>query len=308
MNILNLNQLGTLGQAFGIVPSPDEYHKSKDGIENCISKSSLADFAKNPHKWRYAQVNGIKKVSAGFRFGSLVDCLTLTPEHEGKLYMADEKKPRVNKDGSISKTKQDEGQAALWSAFEARGGTVISPDMRAEGCKARDLTNAYMEQEHGLILGQTFDSQVAMYKVLNVEYAPGKSVPIVLTGMIDILPTDESLPIIDLKTTSTPVEDKGLIDRDIVKYRYGWQAAIYADLYEAIFGVRRKFMFIFAESAAPYCIAEIRMDFEALDFYRAQYWAALKLYAECVATGNWPGAVMVARHFEVPMWERKTVA
>lgn len=49
--------------------------------------------------------------------------------------------------------------------------------------------------------------------------------------MIDILPNDEEMPIIDMKTTSRPWKIPA-VDRDMARYGYGWQAALYCDLYE----------------------------------------------------------------------------
>lgn len=306
MNVLDLSGFEASGVAMGRVDSPQAYHDSKRGIPNCVSKSMLTDFSRNPYKWRYRQDEGIEKVSQGFRFGSLVDCLALTPGQFRELYLVEEWLPGVNKNGSVSKTKQDEEQAARWAAFAERGGAVLSPEELAEAQRAVGVFNDYLRGEHGLVLGESFDSQVAMYKTLLVDYDPGREpVPITVTGMIDILPHDDGLPIIDMKTTSTAVDDSALIDRDMVRYGYGWQAALYCDLYEAITGVRRGFMFVFMESEAPYCIGEVRMDEEALVFYRGQYMGALREYARCVATGVYPGAVALPRFFRIPRWELK---
>lgn len=306
MNVLDLSSFAASGVAYGRVDNPQAYHDSKKGIPHCVSKSMLMDFAKNPFKWKYRQDEGIEKVSLGFRFGSLVDCLALTPDQFQNQYLVEEWLPGVNKNGSVSKTKQDDEQAARWAAFADRGGAVLTPGEYAEAQQAVGIFNGYLKTEHGLVLGESFESQVAMYKTLLIEYAPDKPpVPITITGMIDILPHDTDLPIIDMKTTSTPVEDSGLIDRDMARYGYGWQAALYCDLYEAIFGIRRDFMFEFMESVAPYCISEVRMDQEALEHYRGQYMAALRQYAECVATGIYPGAVALPRYYRIPRWELK---
>lgn len=302
MNTIDLTQLDTQDSAVGIVTSPADYHASKDKFSHCISKSTLADFAVNPWKWRYNKLNGIKKSSAGYRFGSLLDTIALTPEQLHKLYLIEEKILGTNKDGSPSKIKQDPAQLARWNAFEASGGTIITKAEYEEANRAASIFSNHLRDEYGLVLGQTFRSQVAMYRRLRVDYNVGKATPIILTGMIDILPDDDTMPIFDLKTTSTSVDDHRLLDRDLIKYKYGWQAAIYTDLYESIYGVRRPFSLLFVESSAPYVISEVRFDFDALDHYREQYWLAIKQYASCVATDYWPGAVLAPRHHEIPKW------
>ena len=128
MNVLDLSGFATFGEACGRVDNPQAYHDSKKGIPHCVSKSMLTDFARNPYKWKYRQDEGIEKVSQGFRFGSLVDCLALTPDQFQNQYLVEEWLPGVNKNGSVSKTKQDDGQAARWAAFADRGGAVLTPE------------------------------------------------------------------------------------------------------------------------------------------------------------------------------------
>ena len=105
MNVLDLSGFATFGEACGRVDNPQAYHDSKKGIPHCVSKSMLTDFARNPYKWKYRQDEGIEKVSQGFRFGSLVDCLALTPDQFQSQYLVEEWLPGVNKNGSVSKTK-----------------------------------------------------------------------------------------------------------------------------------------------------------------------------------------------------------
>ncbi len=153
MNVLDLSGFAASGVAYGRVDNPQAYHDSKKDIPHCVSKSMLMDFARNPFKWKYRQDEGIEKVSLGFRFGSLVDCLALTPEQFQHSYLVEEWQPGVNKNGSVSKTKQDDEQAARWAAFADRGGAVLTPDEYTEAQKAVEIFNDYLRAEHGLVLG-----------------------------------------------------------------------------------------------------------------------------------------------------------
>lgn len=310
MQPFNADDIESKGFAYGKATA-EEYHKlfhtTDAQLAHYVSKSSLTEFARNPYRYRYNIEHGIRKDSQGFRFGSLLDTLVLTPDEFGMRYRVDTPKVALKKDGTpYANGMQDRDQAAEWAALAAQGITVISPDEMAEAEAARDIVNAELARK-GLVLGDTFDSQICFAYRLNLPViaADGTEAtqPVIMTGMLDILPRDPSLPIIDLKTTSKHVDSVYELDKDIRSYKYGWQAAIYSDMIRATIGDDRSFRFLFAESAAPHLMAWVDMEQGELEFYRRKYRPQLARYAQCCYSGEWPGAVIEPRRFDVAPWE-----
>ena len=80
---------------------PEVYHAAKGEVERklrcpVVSKSLLWDFMKDPYGSRWRAIQEVRKESEALRKGSLVDCLTLTPELFGELYVVEEVNRRTN--------------------------------------------------------------------------------------------------------------------------------------------------------------------------------------------------------------------
>lgn len=305
-----LVRLQTDGYAIGAV-NPKEYHKWKDQLAAALnvpvtSKSDLGDFAQSSLRYRYNKEHGVKKSSDALRMGSLVDCLTLTPELFDKEYLCEPKRVAITKDGKPhAKGWQDPEQKAAWEAAEARGITVLTPE---ELEKAKGIAGRATEHlaERGLMLGKTFQSQVAMWVCLRSVGGVPLACPVVVTGMMDILPLSGS-SIWDLKTTSMPVENEVKIMYTLEDFHYGVQAALYTDMFNLCTGEQRdEFSFLFAGTGElPVMSREVTMQTEALEFYRAMYERWLVAFALAHATGDW-GVPTLPRKFYTPtMRERK---
>lgn len=94
--------------------------------------------------------------------------------------------------------------------------------------------------------------------------------------------------IIDLKTSrdASPAE----FSRSIYNYRYHVQAAWYADVYEwATCKPCAGFTFIVVESDLPHNVQVYQLDDISTGIGRSEYRRNLNTYAECLATGIWPG-------------------
>ena len=305
-----LERLQTDGYAIGAV-NPREYHKWKGMLAEALdvpvtSKSDLSDFAACPLRYRYNKENGVKKCSDALRLGSLVDCLVLTPELFSAEYLCEPKRVAVKKDGTpYANGQQDAEQKAAWEAAEAQGITVLTLE---ELAKAKVIAQRASEHlaERGLILGQTFQSQVAMWVCLRSVGGVPLACPVVVTGMMDILPLGGS-SIWDLKTTSMPVENEAKLMYTLEDFHYGVQAALYTDMYNLCTGEQRdEFSFLFtATGELPVMSREVTMQTEALEFYRAMYERWLVAFALAHATGDW-GLHTLPRKFYTPtLRERK---
>lgn len=111
---------------------------------------------------------------------------------------------------------------------------------------------------------------------------------------------DDNL-IVDLKTTED-ASPEGFA-RSIAKFRYDVQDAFYTDGVQQATGKRPKaFVFIAVEKKPPYGVGVYVLDSETKDLGRAQYQHDLRVYAECLRTGEWPGYGDKIQIISLPAW------
>lgn len=111
---------------------------------------------------------------------------------------------------------------------------------------------------------------------------------------------DDNL-IVDLKTTED-ASPEGFA-RSIAKFRYDVQDAFYTDGVQQATGKRPKaFVFIAVEKKPPYGVGVYVLDAETKDLGRAQYQHDLRVYAECLRTGEWPGYGDKIQTISLPAW------
>lgn len=284
-----LEQLAGRRYAIGAV-NPQDYHawKSRLGMP-CVSKSSLLDFMRNPYKYRWDAERGIKKSGKALAVGSLIDCLTLTPDLTGSLYVCEQVDRR---------TKAGKARAA---ELDAKGITPVSPeDMEVASMAARHAR----ELIEGLCC-RGWQSQVGMWVVVDTIGAVQLATPIVVTGMLDVCPFAASDPLIDLKSTSVNLADNAEVNRNMAVYGYGYQAAMYRDLFAAVTGEERDFAFVFVASEAPCQVRRVEVDSATLCAYRRRYQLALIDYAECAAQGRFGSLELECMSYNPPAWELK---
>ncbi len=91
---------------------------------------------------------------------------------------------------------------------------------------------------------------------------------------------------VDLKSTRTsgsPLDCR----REVEKWGYFRQAALYIDGAEELHGVRPHFVFIFVSKVPPYRVETFELDEEFLKIGREQNDEALATYADCLRSGEW---------------------
>lgn len=307
-----VQKLTSDGYAIGAV-NPQEYHGWKPLLAAELgvpvtSKSELGDFAACPLRYKYNKDHGVKKGSDALRLGSLVDCLVLTPELFDKEYKCEAKRVALKKDGTpYANGQQDAVQKAEWEAAEAAGVTVLAPEelarARAIACRATEHL-----AERGLVLGETFQSQVGMWVCLREVGGVPLACPVVVTGMLDILPF-EGKSIDDLKTTSLPVENEVRLMYTLEDFHYGVQGALYLDMFNLCTGEGRdEFSFLFVGTGEPPVMSrEVVMQEDALVFYRAMYERWLVAFAAALAYDDW-GLPTLPRMFYSPTSRERKAA
>ena len=305
-----LAELKARGVCVGEV-KPTEYHAMKPLLEKelgvpVVSKSGLCDFMRSAYRYKWELEHGVRKSSEALSLGSLADCLALTPEAFEEQYMVEEKRVALKKDGTpYSNGMQDPEQKARWAAAEAEGVTVISPEQFAKGEALAGQVRSHLLR-YGLELGKSFKSQVAMWVYLTELDGVELACPVVVCGMIDILP-EQGNELWDMKTTSEDVCNTKRLGYTTEDYGYGVQAAMYIDLYNLAAGAEREaFTFLFVGTKEPYMSRCVHMTAEVVELYRAEYRRGLRAFCVAWKTGDW-GEAALETHIFMPSageWKR----
>ncbi|MET9521466.1 PD-(D/E)XK nuclease-like domain-containing protein [Streptomyces coeruleorubidus] len=98
------------------------------------------------------------------------------------------------------------------------------------------------------------------------------------------------LIVVDLK--SARAVDPAALQRAVYEHGYHAQAAFYLEGSKAL-GLHGDqepaFIFVFQSKTPPYLVHLVELDFPALTLGAARNERALRIYADCERTGNWPG-------------------
>lgn len=249
--------------------NPAEYHARKTLYT--VSKSSICDFASSPARFKFAYDSGEKKQTDALAWGSLVDCLFLTPELVSKTYSIT----------SSELSKNSNAYKKMRSSTEEGGRTLIDARIFDEASRAVKILKNFAS-DNGIVVGENYDSQVAMSYDVEVE-----GVKLELCGMADLFPKSPG-NMVDLKTTAFNIADDEELRRNIWKCRYHVQASVYASIANAINpDFIKGFNLLMQESKPPYqCRLVLFTEGELMAGMR---WFESRLveYANCLRNDGW---------------------
>ncbi|MGF2209019.1 PD-(D/E)XK nuclease-like domain-containing protein [Streptomyces albidoflavus] len=117
---------------------------------------------------------------------------------------------------------------------------------------------------------------------------------------------NDRLILVDYKTT-TDVSPAAL-QKTVYDYGYHAQGAWYRDGATALGlagDIEPAFLFAFQMKTPPYLVHLVELDMPALTFGAARNRRAREIYAECQATGNWPGFNDAITYLSLPPWGEK---
>lgn len=256
-----------------------------------MSRSQLVAFAECPAKWKDGEQ--VEEESKAMDFGSLIDCLSTTPE---KLWDKFAVQPKTypataNKKGEPDEDKPWNNNANFckdWNdSAESEGKTVISQKMfeaaqlAFSSLKANDAIASLINdsERQVLIVADWHDEETG----LNVPFS----------ALLDLVPPSDHPTwgkcLADIKTArnGNPATWARVCDDS----GYDVQAALYFDLYRAARPDedRTDFVHIVQENKHPFHVVSPPPAFssEFLDWGRMKYKKALQLYCRCLASGVW---------------------
>ena len=246
-----------------------------------MSRSELCDFAPCPARWRAGYREGASTSSQ--EWGSLLDCVVLTPEQFESRYAIvpseyqnekGEIKPwnfnaNACKNWRAANDGKDEVKSdALKDAHDAKAVLLGDPDIRdllTDSARQVFVRADYEDRDTGLVI-------------------PVKC-------LIDIVPSptgNNASSLADLKTASFAGHEHW--KRECVKYGYDLQAAMCIDMFSLASGRHiTDFLHVVQESFPPWQVAHPYFSGDWLNLARSKYIAILARYAQCLKTNVWPG-------------------
>jgi hypothetical protein len=198
---------------------------------------------------------------------------------------------------------------------------VEAPDWRTKA--AREERDAVADAGGVALLAADYDrvhemaDVIRRHPIASALFAPGSGRPEVSgfwqdepTGVMrrvrfDWLPNprDGRLVVPDYKTTVSAHPEA--LARSVETYGYHQQAAWYLDGVRALeLDEKPAFLLVFQEKTAPYLITVVELDMVTLRIGAAKNRRAIERYAECTASGRWPGYVPdhEPHYLSLPPW------
>lgn len=106
---------------------------------------------------------------------------------------------------------------------------------------------------------------------------------------------------VDLKTTGKEASASGFA-KSVANFGYDVQEGHYKDTLELLTGERRNFVFVVVETTAPYLVGVHQLDRDFREMGEVKARRARELFAECTASGVWPGYPQEINPIAPPMY------
>lgn len=116
---------------------------------------------------------------------------------------------------------------------------------------------------------------------------------------LDRVLVDEGI-VLDLKTTDTVDHDQ--FQKKVINLGYDFQAAYYAQAASVAYGKPFRFIFVAVERKAPFTVDLFEASPEMMNEAMTKCEIALRRYAKCNETGEWPNKEPVIRSMGYPNW------
>lgn len=272
--------------------TPEDYNSEKENRGSpklVVSSHILGEILRNAQRW----VKGYESPqSKALKFGSVFDCLLLTPYQWPIRYaVVPADAPRRPSERQINAKKPSPASLeaiAWWDRFTRdHPGEIISQEENAS------VHSAIARLREDKLISELIDCSRKQL-LITAEWHDGPTGLIVpIKCLIDVVPPKDhpvfSNSLWDTKTTQNASPRS--FSRDAMKYNYGIQGAFYLDLYNAATGEQRgDFGHVVIESFPPY---EYRtppplLSQRFLGHGRLLYQRALAIYCKSVCSGVWP--------------------
>jgi len=279
----------------------EEYH-SFEVTGDWISNSDVKALLKScPAQFDYDRRNAVRKTSDAFDFGHVWHAVILG---KGEAYRVFEPKKLDGRtaDGKAQKREVDAARAAGITPIYGDQFALI--EAMAEAVKADPVPYDLLTRPGRSEVCLFWLEYVRITDPANSLY--GQVVEVKRRAMIDRLPDmpenpDETVTLVDGKTAEEVKPDDDM-RKKVHDYGYHRQADTYESAIRALFGRDAQVTFVFQSKKRPHLITPVDLDTPAMRVAAAQNHEALQVWAECVATGVWPGYTKGVATSGVPAW------
>lgn len=248
-----------------------------------MGRSDLMEFAACPRRW----VNGgdEDRDTDATEWGVRLDAMLLSPAEFAARYVVTPAEYEDAKTGAMKPWTFAANVCKAWAEDHA-GKEFIKPDYQAKLDRAAKAVRDDHEAAAILACSKTQVMVTGTYE----DRETGLVIP--LKGLIDILPDAESpaygKSLADFKTCRCAAQRA--YTRAVFDGGYHVQGALYLDLYTVATGEDRcEFRHVIQENVPPFQVEKRIISHEFIEAGRAIYAAALRDYAQCLSTGEWPG-------------------
>lgn len=250
----------------------NEYHARPE-----LSKHGLDLIARSP---LHFQANAQPERTPAMVIGSATHHAVLEPDLFAKRYA-------VAPEGIDRRTNAGK---ALWQEFveQSEGLEILTA---ADAANIGAMREAVMlhPAARALIAAAGTVETVALYEIGCVA----------MRSRFDKI-TDDGRILIDLKTAQDASPQA--FARDVARYRYHVQAALYSDAAEIVSGQLPEFAFLVVEKTAPHAVAVYTLDAAALDRGRELYRRDIETWRRCNEAGRWPSYSEGVATLSLPRW------
>lgn len=271
---------------------PIETYHGQDWLEGpSISSSGLRKIASESPAHFYCEWSGNPDreettTSRAFVLGQAAHHLLLGEDHFSTKFIMQPEEIG----GAAWQGNRKECRAWL-GAQTVAGRTVIKPDeVKAIRGMAKSLADHPLIKQ-GLLNGRVERSMVWRCKDTGIWK---KARP-------DVIPSDSGI-FADLKTTTSVFDDD--IRKSIYEFAYHQQGAKICEGWAHLTGNRDcSFSLVFVEKTPPYCVRVVSLTDEDLARGERQNFAAMEIFANCLAASHWPGpGNSDGEYMHMPQW------
>lgn len=259
----------------------DTYLAQAEGVRRgdkdyILNGSDLSEFSTCPHRW----VSGYKdEGTKATDWGTLIDLMLMDPNFQERVAVCPE--TYKSDKGEDKPWNFNAGACKEWrTKAEAEGKQVVKAETYADALAAA----AIVKRDERIMRVLADSRKQVMITGFYVDKETGIRVPV--RALLDLVPPKSFLA--DFKTSGSA--HPRAWSRHVFQYGYHTQAARHLDLWNAATGEYRvEFRHYIQESYAPWETGRRILSEEYVVLGRDTYVRALKRYAQCLASGVWPG-------------------